>query len=421
MCSRLALGIVLAAAPAAAQTFVVDAANGPGTNFTDLPAAVAAAPSGAVLHVRPGTYTPFTIANKSLKVIGHRSATGAFPNLVGNLFARGLAIGPLSANQSVTVSGLDAKDLQTQIPPFLFNVTDCAGPVVLEDMALSFQVPLHMTIRNCANVHCARVTLGAFVITGSPPTQPPLTVLGSSVELHRLATTGYRQTTTFLTASDGMWINQQSRVVLVDSGVSGGVGLASGANGGSGIFVGGGSTLHAFGTGSISGGSGSFIGTFGAGGDGLVLSSGSTARIRGVSLNGGFGTPSGQTFRKDAGSTIDYDPSGIGPSAIVTGTVQPGNTVQYTLNARPGSPAALLIGLTTQFQMPSYLKLGALGVVPIFSVPGGNVPAAGKLEIPSLVPAGWPDNTVVEAQFVLLDQTTAELLVSNVCTATSRY
>lgn len=41
-----------------AQTYVVAAAGG--GNFTDLPQAVAAVPSGATLHVKPGNYTGFT-------------------------------------------------------------------------------------------------------------------------------------------------------------------------------------------------------------------------------------------------------------------------------------------------------------------------------------------------------------------------
>ncbi|MCA8950523.1 MAG: hypothetical protein KDE27_13545, partial [Planctomycetes bacterium] len=55
---------------ACAQTFVVDAANGPGTNFTDIATAVAAVPDGAILEVRPGEYGVFQIQNKSLTIVG---------------------------------------------------------------------------------------------------------------------------------------------------------------------------------------------------------------------------------------------------------------------------------------------------------------------------------------------------------------
>ena len=45
--------LLLLASSALAQTYVV--AAGGGGQFTDLPAAVAAVPSGATLHVKPGS------------------------------------------------------------------------------------------------------------------------------------------------------------------------------------------------------------------------------------------------------------------------------------------------------------------------------------------------------------------------------
>src|SRR5687767_11860601 len=54
--------------------WIVDASNGPGTNFTDLPPAVAAAASGDTILVRPGTYSPFTAAGKALDIRGSGSA-----------------------------------------------------------------------------------------------------------------------------------------------------------------------------------------------------------------------------------------------------------------------------------------------------------------------------------------------------------
>src|SRR5687767_13350498 len=55
--------------------WIVDAANGPGTNFTSLPAAVAAASSGDTLIVRQGTYATFTVGGKALTMRG--AGTGA--------------------------------------------------------------------------------------------------------------------------------------------------------------------------------------------------------------------------------------------------------------------------------------------------------------------------------------------------------
>jgi hypothetical protein len=50
--------------------WIVDASNGPGTNFTDLPAAVAAAANGDTLMVRNGVYRPFQVSGKALTIRG---------------------------------------------------------------------------------------------------------------------------------------------------------------------------------------------------------------------------------------------------------------------------------------------------------------------------------------------------------------
>src|SRR5262245_42999908 len=50
--------------------WIVDANSGPGTNFTDLPAAVAAAANGDTLIVRSGTYRPFQVSGKALMIRG---------------------------------------------------------------------------------------------------------------------------------------------------------------------------------------------------------------------------------------------------------------------------------------------------------------------------------------------------------------
>ncbi len=50
--------------------WIVDANNGPGTHFTDIPAAVAAAQSGDTILVRAGNYSPFAISGKALTIRG---------------------------------------------------------------------------------------------------------------------------------------------------------------------------------------------------------------------------------------------------------------------------------------------------------------------------------------------------------------
>src|SRR5262245_49008798 len=59
------ISLLLALPPLCAQgrVWIVDAANGPGTNFTDLPTAVSSVAAGDVLRVRAGLYAMFQISN----------------------------------------------------------------------------------------------------------------------------------------------------------------------------------------------------------------------------------------------------------------------------------------------------------------------------------------------------------------------
>jgi hypothetical protein len=55
--------------------WIVDSANGPGTNFTDLPPAVAAAASGDTIIVRAGAYTGFSVNGKAVTIRGENTQT----------------------------------------------------------------------------------------------------------------------------------------------------------------------------------------------------------------------------------------------------------------------------------------------------------------------------------------------------------
>lgn len=67
--SVLATIALVSTAIAQPATWVIDVANGPGADFTDLPTAVAAAVTGDTLVVRPGTYTGFE-TNQGLTILG---------------------------------------------------------------------------------------------------------------------------------------------------------------------------------------------------------------------------------------------------------------------------------------------------------------------------------------------------------------
>jgi hypothetical protein len=100
MVARTLVSILSLAVAAATQTFIVDAASGPGTNFTNIAPAVAAVPDGAVLRVRAGTYSEFAINGKSLAVLGEPGARVACLNA-------GVGVVNLLPHQAVVLRGLE--------------------------------------------------------------------------------------------------------------------------------------------------------------------------------------------------------------------------------------------------------------------------------------------------------------------------
>src|SRR5262249_13509994 len=115
---------LLSTSLAVAQTFVVDASNGPGTNFTDVAAAVAAVPDGATLLVRPGSYASFTLNGKGLTILGGPGVQFAGQSAV--------VMNTLS-NQAVVLRGLAFADGVFGPSPYAVTVDACAGAVLIED------------------------------------------------------------------------------------------------------------------------------------------------------------------------------------------------------------------------------------------------------------------------------------------------
>jgi len=94
------LNLVILAIPLLQNTITVDAANGPGTNFLDIPPAVAAAQSGDTILVRAGSYSGFN-TNKSLSVIGAGAATTQVVGLGSAII--------LNGTSSFLIAGLETR------------------------------------------------------------------------------------------------------------------------------------------------------------------------------------------------------------------------------------------------------------------------------------------------------------------------
>jgi hypothetical protein len=166
---RTAAFVLALAAAIPAQTFVVDAANGPGTHFTEIAAAVAAVPDGATIEVRAGAYLPFSITGKGVSVFGLGGVT---------LTGQGFVVHSTSAAQTVVVRGV-----QVNLGRILLAA--CQGPVVLEQCSYShqgfLQAALQLDVHDCAQVHVADCLLGGDLSPAAQATDSTVLLRGSTL------------------------------------------------------------------------------------------------------------------------------------------------------------------------------------------------------------------------------------------------
>src|SRR5262245_42557886 len=104
------LSIALLSSSAMASIWIVDANNGPGTNFTTIQAAVNAAQPGDKIIIRPALYSETVTVNKGLTIVGFNATTYPItfppPNAWGNAIWGGVLIQNIPAGQNCVVSGL---------------------------------------------------------------------------------------------------------------------------------------------------------------------------------------------------------------------------------------------------------------------------------------------------------------------------
>lgn len=124
------LGVVLPAQ----RTWIVDAANGPGTDYTDVGPALAAAAHGDVVVVRAGVYA-FATTSKGVRMLGRGMPVlrGASPT--DSFVVRGVPAGQTFVMQGFT---LDGQDPTVPIPPPAppLRIEKCAGLVHLLEVAV---------------------------------------------------------------------------------------------------------------------------------------------------------------------------------------------------------------------------------------------------------------------------------------------
>lgn len=138
--------IALSSSLASAQNvWVVDSSNGPGTQFTDLPQAVAFASDGDVLDVRTGAYSVFTLSGKGLTIVGSEPVYVVYGGTV--------TISNTSSTQTVSLSRLTllSAALSAAAP---LSVQSCSGPVLLDTVA-----PYSLNVSGCADVRARFVSI----------------------------------------------------------------------------------------------------------------------------------------------------------------------------------------------------------------------------------------------------------------------
>ena len=164
--------LLTVAATTAQRTWIVDATGG--GNFTDIPPAIAAAaPSGDLILVRSGTYSPAFIQGKGLRLVGLAGATIVSRTPRGGV---GLSISGTSASQPVVVSGFGI----TVSNPLAIGVivSGCGGTVHVERIDTS-SILINSTRQ--ATLYEVRATTAK--ITGTNLSMAQSTISGGSIDL----------------------------------------------------------------------------------------------------------------------------------------------------------------------------------------------------------------------------------------------
>jgi len=381
------VALLLLAAPLRAGVLVVDAAGGPGADFTSLQAAVDAAASGDLLLVRSGDYGGLLIDGKALSVVAD---TGADVSVAFTAPLQRTEVRHLPAGANVLLQGLRLREIP-MMPTFVpYNagfVHDCAGTVWLDDCSVEFGAPA-LQVQDCA-----RVVVAGGSILGTP------SVEGGSG-------TGLRV--------------EDSDVVVAGSTILGGDGRDAGwgafmtfigsSPGAPGVSLGGSSTVVTLADCTVHGGAGGagfwFFGDVcGApsdGGDGLVLDApgpfAAIARLAGtLPLGGDAGgaTICGQTSSPGLGiHTLGGSVmflSGVPGTLTAAGPTREGESLTVDVRGKAGDLAWVVLSPMPGGKFFYGAKEGELLLGPPFiAVTLGPLPAGGALALSAHVPELGP-------------------------------
>ena len=130
----LLVPVLLCPVVSAQRTWIVDRNNGPGTDFADLPAAVAAAAAGDIIRIRPAPgllyEAPAPIDNKPLSILGDPINP---PTIIGRVEVRNIPAGTTFRLEGLKHGTADIGQIWTRTLPYRgLWFEDIAGVIALD-------------------------------------------------------------------------------------------------------------------------------------------------------------------------------------------------------------------------------------------------------------------------------------------------
>ena len=381
-----------------ADTILVDASNGPGTDYTDLPQALQAASQNDLILVRAGDYSPFT-TSKGVRILA----------LEVNVVVSGrCVIQSLHSARKFVLYGLELNEVE---------VRDCGGHVSLNKIN-GWPWLRHMKISNSVDVRVSGVR-----IEGGESYAAAVDVVASEVEFVRCDIEGWTGFDDWDDAGAygtiGVLIDDDSRARISLCDIEGGSGAdvwtewyVDVGDGAPAVHVRGGSevTITGDGTQVLQGGhcgwGGQFASEPGYGASGLYVEERSQARVSGVNCQGGFGPSSWvQDQLATAGSVIE-EPTPADPTLEMLGDAIPGQSLTMRVTGPPGGNVRYLLGRIPQL---NYLP-GGFGpdlLLEIRIVNPGVIPASGVRDYDFTLPGNLPQGMYFLGQAKVVYQGTA--------------
>lgn len=352
----------------AQRTWIVDAANGAGTDFTNLPPAVAAASDGDSIIMRAGSYTSANL-NKTLTVLGQGAVT-----------VSSLTINGLTAGKAVAMAGLDtpAIDLRSN-----------GGRIHIERCRVTQIVSGSTSIQDCRLVTANACAFRVASVLRSKVLLTDCTILPST------------------TGNPVAWTGTDVDAILIDCSVRGADAVctfsmtppsrAMSVNGGT-LVLSGDACVIAAGADSASCFSHPPVPAVACGSSAMI------SRDPGVSVTG---TNGGAPFTGSFTLVNESLP------AVTAAGAPPGGMLNSDVYAPPGTVSLLLISVAT---LDAPTPFGTLWLsLPNFSIDAGVIGGSGHRLHSLAVGAGWMRGLSVTLQAVTLPASGPIALSQPVC------